>query len=393
VLAFPPDITCLGALRTPFRPPAPPPLAPPQRNAFRRPVQHWAPQYLLNAASDMKLVRMADGLLILGLTSRVEVARSIFVPIAKGVRIAGLRLYREALTLIVHAEPDGTQVLALGIYHLPADGGGRRTFRRQVRAQTSQLFRQQPDYTLPSFTQIGGARFYSTSGRPFQIAFDQAGELASFHPLYKGPRIIGVSGGHDIVRTEGSARCRIDVLRASGHEICSFDEGEVPLLSPKLLGLRYTHSAGSLAYSVTPNCWKFARPWNAQEAYQVDETPVILKPWETLLTGAARPRDVLARVWSDARYGGEGEIRNLRLVEGETTIRQPVLRLGDDAASIVAVEISDDGHVWAVAVDNSGEPEFLYAYRKVGSRLERTAISLEDHRAAASVVELDGLFG
>lgn len=386
-LTLPGDFACVGALKTPFRPPPAQAVATGSSEAPSRTSSGWAPRYLMNASGDQKLVRLSDGVLLLRFDTEHRVSQSLFAPLAPHIQLAGIRLYREGFTIVVHAGRGGDEQLVLGAYHFPLAGPPRLTFRGVAQASTAHLFRQQPAFSLPSLCQVGGARIHSTSGGPFQLAFGN-GEEMTFQPLYKGPRIIASNGVHDVVRVQGRGAGCIDVLRPSGYAMHRFAEGPEPLAPPKLLGVVYSHGFSSLAYSVSPNRWTFAR-LAAVDNTGLEPDCLTLKSCETLLAGHALPRAVAARLWSDARYGGEGEIRNIRVAEGQVTTKQPVLRLGEEASRIVAVDIGDDGVVWGVSVGQRGEPDSLFSYRKQkGGGFGRTRFDLEELWENALVLDM-----
>ena len=394
LITFPHDLACLGALKSPFRPP-PARVAPAAETTGQRPSKAgWAPQYLVNPNGDAKMVRMADGLLVLWIGPDQTVSKSQFIPLAKDVQLAGVRLYRDGLTLLVHFTRGGSEFLALGMYQFPPVGPPLQTFHRIARASTEHLFRKQSTYALPSLTHIGGVRFHSTSGQPFEIAFGGGADDATFRPLYKEPRILASNGINDVVRVEGTAGPRLRVLKSSGHTAREFAEGDFPPVPPRLLGMVYSHVSSSLAYSVSPNRWMIARPATSLSVDVSQHRELTLKPWETLLSGTVRTTDLSTRIWSDARYGGEGDIRNVRFIGAQTIVKTPVIKLGDDAMNVVAIDIGADGLAWSVTADDRGEPNALisYASRKSGSA-KPARYDLAEHRAAATVLDMDKLLG
>jgi hypothetical protein len=303
---------------------------------------------------------LADGLLILQFDDDQQVAQSLFIPLSKTVRLAGIRLYRDGFMLVVQTGEGGAGRLALGSYQLDRKGPPRLTFRRLTKAPSAHLFTQQPPYALPSLTHTAGVRIYSSSGMAYQLVFG-ADEAMTFEPLYKGPSIIGSNGVYEVLRIQGRETGRIEVVRPTGHPLHSFEEGTRPLQAPALRALIYNHNTSSLAYSLAPNRWRFA---SFKDGMGGDDDQLVLAPHEVLLSGQARGATISARLWSDARCGGDGEVRGLRIVRGERATIGAVLKLGRAAFETVAVDIGDDGVVWTVSTNKAGEPGTLSAYRK-----------------------------
>ena len=393
LVTLPDDRVCVGALKTPFRPPpsqvsagAPPPLA------TSRPASGWAPEYLMCGNSEMKLVRMADGLLLLRFDPAQDISQSVFIPLGANMRLAGVRLYREGFTIVTHQDAGGGERLTLGNYQLAKSGPPRRTMRQVATAPTAHLFKQQPAFALPSLCQIGGVRIHSTSGMPFQLAFGR-GEDMSFQPLYQGPRILGSNGVHEVVRIPTKTGARIEVLRPTGYALRSFDEGDEPLTPPALRGVVYNHGSSCLAYSLAPNRWRFFHePVSIGAKTRDDQDELVLKPYEALLAGRSSGAVVGGRVWSDARYGGEGEIRSVRAVEGGTQVRGQVIRLGPDAANVLAISTGDDGTPWVVTGDRAGVPDALVRYGKNKSSggYQPIRFDLGPQRENARILDLEG---
>ena len=389
-LTLPDDTVCVGALRNPFRPPRPQ-AATPELAARAQEPRGWAPRYLVNAATDQKLLRLADGLLLLQFDDDLQVAQSLFIPLDKTVRLAGIRLYREGFMLVVQTGDGSAGQLTLGSYQLDRKGPPRLTFRRLTKAPSAHLFAQQPPYALPSLTHTAGVRIYSSSGMAYQLVFG-AGETMTFEPLYKGPNIIGSNGVHEILRIQGREKGRIEVVRPTGHPLRSFEEGAQPLQPPALRALVYSHSTSSLAYSLTPNRWRFA---GFKDGIRDGEDQLVLAPHEVLLSGQARDTVINVRLWSDARRGGDGEVRGVRVIRGERTTTGAVLKLGRTALDTVAVRIGDDGVVWIVSTNKAGEPGTLTAYRKhkSGGGYTPTHYNLDRLRQKARCLDMDSLHG
>jgi hypothetical protein len=124
----------------------------------------------------------------------------------------------------------------------------------------------------------------------------------------------------------------------------------------------YSHSERTVAWSRSPNSWVVAHPW--LRASDSEPHAFILAPHERLLSARPQPNGAVVRVWSDARLGGSGSVRSLRLSDGEYPRVQNTLKLEDEGVNLVRVAIGDDGAVWGLTVDADGVPAELVNYRK-----------------------------
>ena len=72
---------------------------------------------------------------------------------------------------------------------------------------------------------------------------------------------------------------------------------------------------------------------------------------------------VVATIWSDARFGGDGTVRVITIRGEERRTRETLLRMGDDALRVGEVRITYDG-ILAVTLDADGAPAELLGYRR-----------------------------
>lgn len=396
-LTFPDDRVCALALRNPFRPP--PSFATaalPLPAASRPEPDGWAPRYVVGPA-DTKLIRLRGGLLVIALDGKQEPTGSWFLPLADSLQLGGVKVATYDIRLLVHCRADGA--LVLGSFY-PHSAHPRAIQNRWVAAIPSEhLFRHQPAFALPTLRAgSGGTEFHSTAGSPFELTTTGAGAM-TMKPDYKGARIIGSSGGYDILRAETEQGPLLRIRRPNGYGIAYFAEGAEAAAPPRLLGAVYSHAEASLAYSTAPGQWVLPPRYTGGEppdAAAREAFPRInLRPHERLLMGRARGEATNARVWSDARLGGEGTVSNVRWTFAGKTVKPPVLDLGDDAPSVVKVELGQDGLIWALTADAEGEPAELLVYRRRKNSMDFACkrIDLREQYDGAEQVDTAPLHG
>jgi hypothetical protein len=218
-----------------------------------------------------------------------------------------------------------------------------------------------------------------------------------FQPLHKGPKLLCFTGVHHVVRAEAGRGGELRVQKPGGDPASTFSEGETPIALEHLLGMAFSHSERSLVYSVRPNVWTIPASHETLARHGLDAWPpareITLAPHETLLAGRIDPHGATARIWSDARYGGDGTIRTERRAGREATMKQPI-KLGPDALRVVKVDAGHGG-VWSLVADDDGEPQELRLHRPSGSAKHPafTAIDLRDALQQATVVDLDAAHG
>ncbi len=360
IVDFPDDAVCVGALRNPFRPPAPSPPGSATSNlpAKTREPQGWAPRYF-SLIGDNRIIRTPEGLLVLRLGRKQEVLGRWFAPIPDHMRLVGVHARAGDMSLVVHSRRDGRERLIRTVFHFDVTPG--RSVRGPLavaEAPTEHLFKRQPPFAIPSLT-LGATRFHSPSGHPFTLTYESANSLR-FKPLYDKPHIVCSTGTHEIFRHEKNGDVTLQVMRADGSHHFNVPAG--PTHEGAIREVVYSHSERTVAWSRSPNAWVVAHP--KLRASDSEPHAFILAPHERLLSARPQRDGAVVRVWSDARLGGSGSIRSLRLSDGEYPRVQNTLKLEEDGLSLVRVTLGDDGAIWGLTVDADGVPAELVNYRK-----------------------------
>jgi hypothetical protein len=86
-------------------------------------------------------------------------------------------------------------------------------------------------------------------------------------------------------------------------------------------------------------------------------------PYETPLMAKMRDDAIVASIWSDARRGGDGTLCNVHIRGGEITSRHTVVRMEEDGAGVVELQVTHDG-IWAIAVDQAGDAAQLLRFNR-----------------------------
>jgi hypothetical protein len=390
IVAFPEDMVCLGALKTPFRPLTPAPR-PPGLPVVRREPSGWAPQYLVLLGNNMQVIRTGGGLLILCVDRKQNIKGRWFAALPPHLQLVGLKLNAVGLSIAVHDTTEAREVLRYGHFGLEtakgqlADGGVHA-----VPVTAAHLFRRQPPYALPPLTVGRAVRFHSTSGRPFELEPSGNGQPMTFTPLYKNANILHSTGRHDVFRLNWKDETILRVMRTNGERLGDY-HGGVEADAGDLREIVYTHAERTLAFSRAPHNWTLAFPGST--LVNATPQPFVLKPYETLLSAKAQPNGALLRLWSDARHGGDGEVRTVRLSDGQMTKAQQVVGLGNDALNIAKVTYGDDGTLWALTIDGQGAPAELLTYRRQndGRRITCLKLDLEHQIQLATPIDLGKL--
>jgi hypothetical protein len=392
---FPADAVCASALVTPFQPLVPPKFAvrPP---VHRRGQAGWAPQFFATSSGNGKIIRMSGGLLILAKNRALEIEGRWFVPLAPDILLAGVRLHGDRLGIVIHTTRSSNGALIYGDFRLPPSGDASLASMRVARIPAAQLFRQQPAFAVPPLTFIDGVQFYSATGQTFQLGFGSQATEASFTPLYKAPKVLAVTGAYHVMSTQTDGDQVLRVLRNGASLPDDFYPGAESIAADRLLGMVYNRSSRSLAYSVSPETWTVltCRQPSIQGGPPGPQAPppgrLAVDRHESVLAGQLKAGVLSAQIWSDARYGGDGTVRTIRRRDGGATVKQPILKLGDDALTIGRIEVGDEGVIWAITLNESGEPAELLGYRalKANNRFLCTRFDLEALVREATTVDL-----
>lgn len=381
-MAFPDDRVCVSALANPFQPFRPAAAGPGQAAAISVRAG-WEPQHLMIAHTQNKIVRLRDGVLIL-VSGKHDHARNWFVPLPPDVVLAGIRIDRDLMLLLYSRDDDG-DLLSCYSFSLPAKRDPVALVRRLKRSTTAQLFKNRSAHAIPVLTGGGSnpLEFYAVSGRPFHLLFDDERQAVELVCLHNEPAVLLATGAHRIVKDKSGGR---PVLRALRGNRAHADEFAVPDdLPDHLHGLVYSSSERGMAYSLSAGHWIV--PGVPGES--ADRT-ILLSTGETLLSARWQGDSVAARIWSDARYGGDGTVRTVRRdCTGHEVSRRLLLKLGVDALSIASIQFADDG-LWSVVVDEEGFPATLLRHRfnKRNSCYDEQRHDVAELKRSALVVDL-----
>ncbi|MDQ0465008.1 hypothetical protein QO010_002792 [Caulobacter ginsengisoli] len=392
-VSFPDDRVCVSALNDPFRPLAPSQVA--GLPALRRELVGWEPRYFTTPERRLAIVRLDDGLLILRFGDKLTLAGCWFAALPPDAVLAGVRVNYSMLTLLTRSRRSGSDRMALGRFLLDSD----RRFPPIVRSQavaTEHLFAKQSPYAIPPIFETPEIRFYSTSGHAFELGPYRSDHDLGFGPLYKAPQIVGVSGLYHIVRDDAGGGALLRVLKPGSGLVDSFREGVDPVALSRLYGLTYSRSDRSLAYSLAPNRWTLPASLGPRPGV-VEERALDLTVTrdENLLSARPHRGGLAVRVWSDLRAGGAGVVRSFRReADGEIVQKQPNVKLGDDAAHIVKLELGEEG-ILALTVTAEGTPAELLILRhnKRTGRTGTTRFDLPALRDTAKEIDVSALDG
>jgi hypothetical protein len=386
-ILFPDDHSCVSALENPFRP-----MKPQQRGGSALgtsipALPGWEPHYFIMPNPQTHVVRLDEGLLILRWAGKDGFAQRHFVPIPEGVHLVGVRMQDNMFSVMVHEVRGGREMLSYGQFLLLGGASTKPVLARSRQVPSKHLFDKRGRYAVPPINIGEGAEFYSSSGAAYHLSFHHAQYDVGFMPLYKAPRTIFANPPYRVVEAEDGGRKTLRVLKQRHGLVDDYPAGDLP---EQLYGMVYSGGDRSLAYSAAPGVWTI--PAAVKPGDQDRPRQIVVAPHETLLIGRISGTGETARIWSDARYGGDGSIRSVRQEEGAMVLRQAQLRLGGDAMSIVKIALADDGY-WALAADADGAPSELlhYRLRKRDSRYLCDRFPLDGLRAKAAKIDLETL--
>jgi hypothetical protein len=387
IIEFPADAVCLSALNLPFAP------VKQAAKSADRPVANvqpsgWEPRYLVMPHANAKVLRVANGVLILLFERGTELGASYFLPIDADAKLAGLRLRaNNHLMVLLQTTRSGSDQLVLTSVDLAPKMKGVWAEQVQAHRTTAQhLFKRQPAYALPLLFEGAGPRFYSTHRREFGLRFDAEGHEQILQVPQNRPQILYANGVHRVVLDLTRDAPFLAVMRNNNTMVAAYPQHGEPLDPKRLLGMTYSGAQASLAYSTRPNVWTVPER-EAHREFRVET-------YEAPLAGRVKDGDLDATVWSDARLGGEGVVKSTRFKDdGHKTQRsvlkshRTLLKLGADAADIAELRLGDDG-LWAVTVDSDGVPAELLCYTRRNDgppRCARFALA----KLAAKAIDID----
>jgi hypothetical protein len=384
-IVFPDDRRCVAALDNPFRAPlgadgASGPAA------LRPPSEGWEPQHLIVPNTRVRIVRMPDGLLVLGWAGKGRFNARYFVPIPADVHLVGVRMQGTSLSLVLHIQRSGAELLRFGRYSVLPGQLPKLLFTASKSVPSEHLFRKRSRAAIPPLNVEAEIEFYAHSGQAYHLtAFDDDAGVRLV-PLHKAPRTLFCEEPYRVIRVEQDGATMLRVLRKQAARVDDYPVADGVAIPERLLGMVYSGSTRGLAYSIVPDVWTVP-PALAQADGAVHSLTVASH--ESLLAAQAIGGGVNARLWSDTRYGGDGVIRTIRQQDGETVARGAPLDLGADARSIVKVALGDDG-VWALTHDQNGVPAEILKYRQQrrNQRYDCMRFSIADLRAQSEPIDL-----
>lgn len=392
-IVFPDDRVCVSALENPFRPLKPPAAGGTALGPAIPAMGAWEPDYLITPNAHVRIVRTGEGLLVLRY-AKEGFTEIHFVPLPKGMHLAGVQMYDRMLSLLVHSVQFGQEMLSYGQFRLLAGQKPQLVLKRSRLVPSQHLFEKRRPYAIPTLSIGEGAEFYSVSGQAYHLTFRPEHRDTGFTPLYKASKTLYSNGAYRVAKMEERG---MTILRVLKHRHTRVDDYPLPQgvgLPDAVHGMTYSGGDRSLAYSTEKGVWKIPSAALSGGAPAMPPQELRLAPQEALLTAKTRSDGVTAWIWSDARYGGDGTISTVRVENGVMRRRQPPIELGDDAMAIAQVRLSDGG-LWALTVDAEGVPVDLLHYRpqKRDHRFQRLRFPLEYLRAKAVEIGLEQLRG
>lgn len=390
--SFPPDTLCLSALNRPF--------APVKATAGvgiganpREKMDYREPRYFTAPNSMTRIVRMETGLLVLVAQEKHVFARRYFIPIAADAKLAGVRFSKDLLSILIQNQRgDAERLVYFSATLQPTELPFAKPIVRVKHVPCAQLFRKQPTHALPLLAGVQDqAVFYAANGKPFALHFGTEGDVGFDTRLRLSP-ILHSDGRYRVVRVSADGIELLRVLRNSGSALADFVLGDEGISEEHLFGMFYSSAHGRLAYSSAPNSWTVSPPRTLLKTAQEPAEQFEVAPYEEPLAVRARGGFVEATIWSHAARGGEGTVRNLQFRNGEILSMQKEFSLGEDADRIADVKMTDDG-LWALAVDQHGFPDRLFAYHrsKPDRRPVRTAFELNTLMDGAEEIDVIGM--
>ncbi|HEY5721862.1 MAG TPA: hypothetical protein VIT45_06025 [Allosphingosinicella sp.] len=383
-IAFPDDRICLSALSDPFRPARPVQL-PLVASSTKPPREGWEPLHFVSMGG-AKLVRIRAGLLVLFEAVKDGPSESWLVELPDHSVIAGVGLTNRLLSVVLQIGGGSGEGFVFRLFHLGASRAPLAAHSMQV--SSAHLFRNQPAHALPPLRrEQNRIDLSSSSGQMFRLEIGPDEELR-FQMLYgEAPTLLAVPPFRITwLEDKDGPRFRVE---KGGRIIDNYRQSR-PRQRKERVGLVYAPEERSLAYSVEPGRWEV--PFTRQHGNYADEDGartlfLELGRNEVLLSVRPGVGRISARIWSDARYGGDGTVRYVRIENGEEAARQPPLAFGEDALAIVDVKFIQDGY-WGLAIGSDGEPSKLlhYRFRKKSSRYETTRYDLDRLASKAAVI-------
>jgi hypothetical protein len=393
-IAFPDDALCLAALREPFAPRVE--VGAPRRRAGgkrREPLQSWAPEYFVSLRQGQFLVRFSGGLLVLvsDIDNRADAARfrSYWLDVPSGVKLIGADLGAGLCHAAFQGNIEGQEAIWAGAVSI-ASGALSRTFVKVLerRFPCRQLFAKQAPFVLPGLdlTRARQVGFYSSLGQVFRgptwtdakgvCEVDiRAGKVLLDNGIYRAFWGASLSKGQLHIEKRG--------------RFLSLHQLDVQELSTRaFFGAMFDYNSDAFCFSAEPGRWQVAsRRAGATQTFQTNLADQVV---------SVRPKDssLEVRLWSDARYGGDGAVRLEEHRNGEVLNSRLHFNFDEVVGTVGKYEVTADGSAWAVTIGDGGDPLSLVRCRrrKKGRDYVFKAYDLEELRREATRLELDVRF-
>jgi hypothetical protein len=384
-IVFPDDASCASALENPFRPLRPQVLA----GAIGKAIPErtgWEPLHFIAPNNRTRIIRLNDGLLVLDRITKQQTGHSYFVVIPQEMHLAGLQADGTMLSLIVHSSLRERE--RLSYFRIFPMGVPKVTLEciRSWPVPSEHLFHKRSPAALPPLNVGRDVEFYSGSGQAYRLRLNSEDWDTGFKPQYDAPKTLFANGTHRIVfaNREDEPVLRVQKGTKQGVDDFLLPPGTKP---EQVRDLVYWGTDRGLAYSLQPGLWTVPAALGSL-AGPAGELQV--EPYEKVLSATRHGDVVTARIWSDARYGGDGSVRAIRIENGVRTARNLPVKLGDDAFSIIKVLQDDDG-LWALTTDGAGNPAELLQYRlqKRDHRYQCIRFDLRKLRSKATQLRLE----
>lgn len=384
-IRFADDQLCVEALRNPFAQVRA--LAGPRLGTAIPAREAWEPEHLALANMHTRLIRLEHGLLVLGQATKAAFQESYFVALRPGAELVGARVADSTLSLLVHRVLAGRETLSFTQYVIAPGKSPTHVLSRSRAVPSGHLFRKRSPFAIPPLTRHEGAEFYSTSGHAYQLGFSNEDEAVGFTPLHQAPRTLHATGLCRVVLAQQQVAPVLRVVRNHRTHLDDYlpPPGDMP---DQFHGIVYSLGDRSLAYSVVPGEWivpvTLGRGAGRASAHVLPvaahEMPLMMK--------VNSQGEAIARLWSDARYGGEGLVRWVRHDGGRNVQTSAPLDLGPDAGTMARLLLADDG-LWGVTLDAAGVPANLLRYRR-NKREQRFMVQRYDlAELAAAAAQVD----
>jgi hypothetical protein len=154
---------------------------------------------------------------------------------------------------------------------------------------------------------------------------------------------------------DGANRVRFEKRSGRFVGMCTAD---VDLSARKLLGAVFDQNGEIFCYTVEPGRWVVSRP--------LVDIPAQINTRAADQIVSIRPRDVgfEVRIWSDARYGGDGSVRLEQHRDSEVVSSRTRFSFDQLGGGVAKYQFVQDGSGWATIVDEAGEPISLVRCRR-----------------------------